>query len=1472
MVSAELTAMVRGIYHRFPSEHWERTRAILEANEPRRLFAHIESLISTRQIDASLKENEAFRKLAAEMYSARHPWLKDADLGQARWESFQEFSAGMLSAQAREAENDPETMLKMKRQIMLRRIREGKDVEMWRQLLGFQGVEFDEAEVRGDSDPAYGQGQQNEVVGVAISCIDGPDATYGPSSAGRSVKEFERPQQPAVPKAPAEGGQTLHNPFTTEWKARVAPDGWEYPAIFDPYFTSNQFIRRSNPYELPKIPGFSSDDEEETEQTATEEEEPREVSNPIGRAGQAVTIAKLRRTSTATSNHDQPGTSKTVTFKGRPGRGGREMGSISLLGGDEVRDAPRPLIPSFTISTRTHSRAVAQPGPSQPSQPPITVGRPTPTDQNAPRLFERLVTAEGTRPNNEPLAPLAKGRIFTPAREEISPSPSPTSSQHEDIEMADLTSEDVDMGDAQTTNDQTETAEQRWLADLVGREVTTSAEDHQMMSYRGWRIHSPKVQLARIKNFLADEDIDRTLNWERKFAEIGLFLQHCVRMPDATRKIWYGDLRECINMLHTHWVFEQHHYGERPLVVDFPELSNISARLPPVPGGRSIVVEKMPAEDVVRPRYLLHRVPESIQDVDYQIPGRLLRETFLTWFRQDGNLVWNADPTTGGAMPGSGDRGKAFGYSPDFNMALTEDEWFGKCMSGGPETTVQAIRGDANFYMPNSEFVPGGVDEVTVRGRTHRMQRMYPEGEAQQRFARYRGAKRAALQQCLSHFDSVENVAIQGPFRRLVLPPTRRQRELARERAGRNIVYKPHAIERPPEGTKLDPLGLTYWHQVMRSNHYERAEDARALTERDRRAMLTQTGSDTDPVFTPANFLGPVTPFSFLKESERKAVTRYKRLCEFRDKLTRAYNRAPRQMLEGMLKNIELGLRGEPSWDMQNEIAQHLKKYGKFREVDDMEMHWLQFVCGPSTNEKMEREPLPKLGREFDVFVTRIQTLLDDPNKESLLAKQEKKADVMHITLALNAGLREGDFVLREDMVGKYCKVLANRGRLGYEVDKGRIMISRPTCDWHPEHRLNWPEGDDPWDAQTNIWNAANLPPPEDTWIWEEAFANIDWVNTSARLTKDMLWSRAYRVGVELDNLEEQLRQLDLKLDQAQEWDDRAVQLQDVAGMWKGQFDRGVPGRGPSVSYVSVVKAGDPGKFKEGMTEAEAYEIVRKGIIDELSEGNSTLWPARPRFSTVGDGDDDKEEDDEVMTLHRERVWDWARPEVAGVKKQFFSVNRWPVHLQTEKRQEQIRRSVEDKKRLKDEEKAEEKAEMEKMEEEVRPTAEDVASAQRAEIERMLSVPYHERDERTMFFPGQTEFWGGDTVSQRRAMEAHVQRTFESKFIMLGEATQVLIFVADSRTPADNTGHDGADDPRSTGSDSDGTVWPDVNSPNIPRSVPDSIVRGSNWYRSQSAARPARVEGLHPPDLLHPYPEQQEENRRRVRFEDDGIE
>ncbi|PSR94143.1 hypothetical protein BD289DRAFT_427908 [Coniella lustricola] len=95
---------------------------------------------------------------------------------------------------------------------------------------------------------------------------------------------------------------------------------------------------------------------------------------------------------------------------------------------------------------------------------------------------------------------------------------------------------------------------------------------------------------------------------------------------------------------------------------------------------------------------------------------------------------------------------------------------------------------------------------------------------------------------------------------------------------------------------------------------------------------------------------------------------------------------------------------------------------------------------------------------------------------------------------------------------------------------------------------------------------------------------------------------------------------------------------------------------------ASVDETSTPASSAEPITQNAALAIIRKGIIDECVQNNSMLFPGRSTDYT-----------NPQAPKTRESIWDWATPEVRGhLNTKFFSLDRWPVQLQTIKKQQQI--------------------------------------------------------------------------------------------------------------------------------------------------------------------------------------------------------
>lgn len=97
---------------------------------------------------------------------------------------------------------------------------------------------------------------------------------------------------------------------------------------------------------------------------------------------------------------------------------------------------------------------------------------------------------------------------------------------------------------------------------------------------------------------------------------------------------------------------------------------------------------------------------------------------------------------------------------------------------------------------------------------------------------------------------------------------------------------------------------------------------------------------------------------------------------------------------------------------------------------------------------------------------------------------------------------------------------------------------------------------------------------------------------------------------------------------------------------------------------VSLVKRTLPEKKDDAsVCPGASIQIIRDHIINEAMRNDTMLWPARNANSYTDDHDEKV----------RPPLWDWAKVEVRGPVKKFFDVNRWPLQMQTEDRQRQIK-------------------------------------------------------------------------------------------------------------------------------------------------------------------------------------------------------
>jgi hypothetical protein len=104
---------------------------------------------------------------------------------------------------------------------------------------------------------------------------------------------------------------------------------------------------------------------------------------------------------------------------------------------------------------------------------------------------------------------------------------------------------------------------------------------------------------------------------------------------------------------------------------------------------------------------------------------------------------------------------------------------------------------------------------------------------------------------------------------------------------------------------------------------------------------------------------------------------------------------------------------------------------------------------------------------------------------------------------------------------------------------------------------------------------------------------------------------------------------------------------------------------GEFLDLRELVKRANPLDYRADMTSAEALQLFRSKMVSELCENKTMLARGRLHFFKDANGES-------KVTLVRDHNWDWASPQVRGMTKRFFSLDRWPLGCQTEETRRKI--------------------------------------------------------------------------------------------------------------------------------------------------------------------------------------------------------
>jgi len=817
---------------------------------------------------------------------------------------------------------------------------------------------------------------------------------------------------------------------------------------------------------------------------------------------------------------------------------------------------------------------------------------------------------------------------------------------------------------------------ENWLVDRLRATGDDTAEDLQTHMYKGWLMPAPRVCLIRICNFLSAEDIDCTIGWREKIAEIDEYLVQLSsdydKAPANGKPSWSFELREAIEALKVHETFEKYYYGKRDLVLDFDASGKKeSGRLRTRKGvGLEMHRGKMFDSDLYAPRQLVHREHQAFISDRYKIPSRLLK-AFLEELWSDECLLWETpkrtiEPTNTQPLVSDAFHRVIPNKRIAYNLADVEDKAFISNIRRGPHVTAANLSGNHSFTLN-----PTVIHHDSTFDGQHEEQLF--------RFAQFRGATRAGLMSALRFIGGMQKelAAVESPWRRVALPPKALRRKHADGFPG--LVYKPdHRVENP-EPHDLDPMAYLFWHGKL----LEIEQDVATRTagevselERKSRAGRDQERHVTVPT---KNARGPFIPSMVNCEREMDEDL-VKALEKIHRRLKTTHRMAPREATEQCLDLIDRATRGERSILFDNafppDAFDDCKGEPLGMDLDSPDLAFLELLAEGSFNRDMLTPLPPEWDPEKLLFADRLQALLDNISPTSIFRDPGVEVSEDEIYKAINgniSGTLQGLWFSKQDTISILAELgLKNRILVLSRTDsKQRVTYtySRPTADLHPEHRLKW--------------HTPGLAPHSRPVLM--AYAELEALTHTALdrqyvRTLQYLKGTAFRLGKTLREIRAKL-QLASPLTEAQAtFFQRASRAGRIS--WERLVERDCQDdrRTAMMSLKDLIKRADPESYQaqwghdDNPVEEDEFrrmvEIVNTALVREASLARTMLWPARECWATQHDGT-------KVNVGRRDAsVWSWAKPSVRGSHvSRFFSLDRWPVNLQSETTRKDIEAS-----------------------------------------------------------------------------------------------------------------------------------------------------------------------------------------------------
>ncbi|CAN8101353.1 unnamed protein product [Discula destructiva] len=807
-------------------------------------------------------------------------------------------------------------------------------------------------------------------------------------------------------------------------------------------------------------------------------------------------------------------------------------------------------------------------------------------------------------------------------------------------------------------------------------------------TWRGQRQPPVGARLLQILNYLSDEDVDRRRDWARELEEADAWVREQLESRDEN---CLGD--ETIALLHlaaakikTHRLNENYHYRAfMPLKIPHPD--NMPKYAP-----RLRYKESQEALEfgVSGPDCNKSEIMPTLPSVPR--PWRLVNDLWLTALERQQGLDSSAREAAIAVLASDGDLmvppSDNARQTPRNNLSLLEESTYDRTLDS---------RGGLSGYMSYSE-VDDGTSTTPLATGTY--QGTLPSNSPTV-YAIERGARRAGLQGALRQFCNTENQVIADISRILVLPGgsqglDTQDLDVIRTKAGIGNGRPVKLPELPANqlqriNGKTDPQGfianMAQFYRNTRPAHKAAYGFAMArLFGNSPDGVLYPSDEERVNPFPPNNLFHPfvwrgVSGYVHVRQDLLRKMRGLKRLFD------RELSITPRKLITDMQAAWDLGHSGQqpgsllhlvqdrdikPAGHSASPIPGEDEQVNPGRPLPDtaflegLEMEWIRFLLNNSITKGMKKATLPRTGL-FIVFSVRLTRIFEDPGDtlfpdadtsvgiEDLIAHMDKMKGPVQKTTFYSYDVK------------MFLERLAHQGRCRYTEDwRTYGQVQRPLPNYFPEHLVVWkPRGDGQLDPDKFTEDAIPKTPRfTDRRTWLDVVHGDPPGDTLDANIRNYFLCLAYRWGRSMEKLEYAEPAWETMAPLPARYSTEGIrELRHGYKDHEGCYDR----RQLKKLWRRTLNKPDEESLpvdENGVT-VHPIKLIRTVVIDEVVRADNLLYPGRTTDYR-----------DPLAPKTRESIWDWAKPAIRGKAKQFFSLDRWPVELQTAETQVRIRDDV----------------------------------------------------------------------------------------------------------------------------------------------------------------------------------------------------